>query len=93
MAGGKQKGSAKTGGRTKGIPNKATAGIREAIHHVLESNKDNMNEWLKRVAKDNPDKALDLMIKLSEFSIPKLTRTQLQHEGEITNKTITVSFE
>jgi hypothetical protein len=90
---GKPKGSEKTGGRSKGTPNKATAGIKEAIQHVLDSNKDNLNDWLERVAKSDPDKAIDLMIKLSEFVVPKLNRTQMQHEGEITNKTINVKFE
>jgi len=31
-----------------------------------------MNSWLVEVSKDNPAKALDIIIKLSDFVLPKL---------------------
>jgi hypothetical protein len=72
-------------GRPKGIPNKATATVREAIATLLERNADKMDEWLQMVAygddslglKPAPDKALDIMQKMAEYHIPKLARTEV----------------
>jgi hypothetical protein len=36
-----------------------------------------MNKWLEEVAEDDPNKALDMMLKLSEYFIPKLARQEL----------------
>ena len=72
-------------GRPKGIPNKSTATVREAIATLLERNADKMDEWLQMVAygddslgiKPAPDKALDIMQKMAEYHIPKLARTEV----------------
>ena len=63
---------AKYGGRKKGTPNKSTREIRETIQNLISMNLDNMSLWVERVAQDNPAKALEIMIRLSEFIIPKL---------------------
>lgn len=64
-------------GRPKGMPNKATSKVREAIAELLERNASNMDRWLNEVADKDPYKALDLMQKLSEYHIPKLARTEV----------------
>ena len=64
-------------GRPKGVPNKSTAIVREAIAALLERNAPNMDRWLNQVAEEDPYKALDLMNKLSEYHIPKLARTEV----------------
>ncbi len=64
-------------GRPKGVPNKSTAIVREAIANLLERNAPNMDKWLNEVAAEDPYKALDLMNKLSEYHIPKLARTEV----------------
>jgi hypothetical protein len=64
-------------GRPKGMPNKATSKVREAIAELLERNAGNMDRWLNEVADKDPYKALDLMQKLSEYHIPKLARTEV----------------
>jgi hypothetical protein len=72
-------------GRPKGVPNKSTMVVREAIANLLERNSDKMDEWLQLVAygdselgvKPQPDKALDIMQKLAEYHIPKLARTEV----------------
>jgi len=61
----------KTGGRTKGKENKNTADIKQAYQSLLENNLSNIEIWLSTVAKDNPSKALDFMLRLSEFIVPK----------------------
>jgi hypothetical protein len=64
-------------GRPKGMPNKATSKVREAIAELLDRNAGNMDRWLNEVAEKDPYKALDLMQKLSEYHIPKLARTEV----------------
>jgi len=69
-AGGKREGA----GRKGGIPNKATLEFKEAINNLIDSATPHMIEWLERVAKDDPYKALDLVHKMSQFCHPLLAR-------------------
>lgn len=64
-------------GRPKGKPNKTTAEIREAYQKLVEDNLTNMTKWLGEVAQQNPEKAMELMLKLSEYMIPKLARQEV----------------
>jgi len=64
-------------GRPKGKPNKSTAEIRDAYQKLVEDNLTNMTEWLVQVAAENPERAMDLMLKLSEYMIPKLARQEV----------------
>jgi len=72
-----KEGHKKMGGRAKGKPNKSTAEIREAYQKLVEDNLTNMTEWLTQVAAENPEKAMELMLKLSEYMIPKLARQEV----------------
>lgn len=72
----------KTGGRTKGTPNKTTAEIREAFNELISSKLPELSKWMDEVAKDNPEKALEIIIKFSDFIIPKLQRTEIKSQSE-----------
>ena len=72
----------KWGGRTKGTPNRQTQEIREAYKQLIEMNLDNMSKWISTIAEDSPEKAVDLIVKLSDFVIPKLNRTEIK---DVTN--------
>lgn len=80
----------KTGGRKKGTPNKSTAQVREAIALFAEANVGRLQEWLDVIAEDDPGKAVDVYIKLLEYHVPKLSRSDdtVTVEG-ITNLTVT----
>lgn len=67
----------KFGGRRKGTPNKTTTEIRQAFNELISSKLPELSKWLDEVAKDNPEKALDIIIKFSDFIIPKLQRTEI----------------
>ena len=80
-------------GRPKGKPNKTTVEIREAYQRLVEDNLTNMSLWLADVAADNPEKAMDLMLKLSEYMIPKLARQEVTGaDGKDLFKNITFEF-
>ena len=64
----------KYGGRQKGTANKATARLREAFTELLEGNMGRVQELFDKVAEKNPQKALELLLKLSEFALPKPRR-------------------
>lgn len=84
-------------GRPKGVPNRSTATVREAIANLLERNAEKMDEWLQLVAygddelgiKPAPDKALDIMQKMAEYHIPKLARTEVTgKDGDAVNMVV-----
>ena len=66
-----------TNGRPKGAQNKQTRDIRQAYQNLVEMNLENMTSWLAMVAAEDPEKAMDLMLKLSEYIIPKLARQEV----------------
>jgi len=73
-----QKGqSGNPNGRPKGASDMDTRKIRVAFHNLLENNLDNISLWLAQVAAKDPQKAVDLTLKLSEFIIPKLARQEI----------------
>ncbi len=62
----------------KNVPNKTPNEIREAYQLLIENNLTKMKTWLNKVAKDDPAKALEIMLKFSDFLIPKLSRTEIE---------------
>lgn len=80
-------------GRPKGSKNKATEEIRQAYQRLTEANLENMTLWLQQIAAEDPAKAMDMMIKLSEYVIPKLARQELVGgDGEDLFKNIRFDF-
>ena len=72
----------KYGGRQKGTPNKTTKALREAYSDLLENNMSRVQELFDKVAEKNPQKALELLLKLSEFALPKLRAIEVNNESE-----------
>ena len=71
-----EKGNKLGKGRTKGVPNKTTQEVREAYQFFAENNLGKFQKWIDQVAEDNPAKAMELVLSLSEYFIPKLQRTE-----------------
>lgn len=76
-------------GRPPGAVNRATRDVREAFTLLVQKNAPKLQRWLDRVARTDPGRAADLIVKLSDFVIPKLTRMEVRPvapvlpEGEI----------
>jgi hypothetical protein len=73
----------KTGGRTAGTPNKASAQAREAIALFVDGNAHRLQEWLDQIAADDPKRAFELFQSVIEYHVPKLGRTE--HVGDDKN--------
>lgn len=54
----------------------ATARLRTAIAELVEANITEVQQWLDFVAFDDPAKAIDLLLRMLEFSVPKLSRVE-----------------
>ncbi len=64
-------------GRKKGVPNRVTSDIKEAYRLLVESNLSNMQGWLNEIAAKDPARAINILIELTEYVVPKLARTEL----------------
>ena len=80
-------------GRPKGSKNKITQEIREAFQLVLEKRLPDLERLLMQVAHDDPAKAIELMLKLSNRFLPELSRQELTGiDGEDLFKNIKFDF-
>ena len=66
----------KSGGRTKGTPNKKTADVLDRVSHVLEIIESNHLE--SDIKKLTPGQRMTLYSDLLEYKAPKLSRTELK---------------
>lgn len=64
-------------GRPKGHSNKITEEIREQFSKLLENQLPDVERWIRQTAQEDPAKAVDLLIKISERFVPKLTQNQI----------------
>ena len=77
-----EKGHKKQGGRSKGTPNKTTAEIRENVKTLIEMNLPKMQDWIDATAEENPSKAIDIIIKLTDYVLPKLKSIEVVDNSE-----------
>ena len=64
-------------GRPKGSRNVITQKIEEQFANVLDNKLEEVERWIQHTAQENPAKAVELLIKLSERFLPALNRTEL----------------
>ena len=64
--------------------------IREAFQLLIENNQDKMQLWLTETAMEEPARALEIILKMSEYIVPKLSRTEVK--AEITDKSIVINL-
>lgn len=64
-------------GRPQGAKDKVQKDIKQAYQSLVEGNLSNIESWLNEVAVKDPGKAIELLLKLSEFILPKIKSIQL----------------
>lgn len=73
-------------GRKAGIPNKTTGEMKSLITDLVSNNMSTAQEWIDRVAEKDPAKALDILIKMSDFVLPRLSRIDYKETDQPDNK-------
>ncbi len=64
-------------GKPKGATNRLTRDVKAAITQALEDSAPMFTKWLSDVGATDPARALDIAAKLSEYTIPKLARSEV----------------
>lgn len=87
MAGGRQKGTTKTGGRQKGSPNKVTSAVKECISKML-TDYTNSETFLKDFAELEPKERLMIAEKLMNYVVPKMQSVAVEDVNKDKNSTV-----
>jgi hypothetical protein len=66
----RKKGTPKTGGRTRGQPNRVSSDLREFVTELLNDNRQTIKDDLRKVA--DPAQRLSILEKYLQYSLPKL---------------------
>jgi hypothetical protein len=77
----------KTGGREMGTPNKITKDIRESYQLLIGNNLEQIKTDLKELT---PKERIEVLIKLSEYVIPKLNKVESNVDSIITGINIII---
>lgn len=79
-------------GRPKGSQNVATAAVRQVINAFLDNNADQVQELFRKLAEENPGKALDIYFSAAEYITPKLARVEqkTEHSGQVNHGFIVI---
>lgn len=70
-------------GRPKGATSATTDKIKSFYIELLNGNLENIQEWLNQTAANDPAKALDFLLRLSPFVIPKKTESDITIENPL----------
>ena len=74
------------GGRPKGATNRSSEMQKVNIQRMINEGLDYMKEDYHKIRDEDPAKALNLLIKLLEFSVPKLKSIDMDVKAEVTQK-------
>ena len=77
----------KTGGRAIGTPNKVTKDIRKSYQLLIEKSLDRLESDLMELT---PKERIEVLIKLSEYVVPKLTKIEANLETRTTGINIII---
>jgi len=78
-----EKGNKLSKGRPAGVPNRTTEQAKLTIQRAVNGVLDTMQKDLQEIKKKDPIKAMELAIKLLEYSIPKLKSVDVKGTMDI----------
>jgi hypothetical protein len=82
--------SKRQNGRPPGALNRSTEQMKLTIARAVNSTLNTIQEDLEEIKKRDPEKAMDLALKLMEYALPKLSRTEMK--GEIDHRIQQISI-
>ena len=77
-------------GRPKGSPNTDTSLVKEVYIQIINSNLENVNDWIEEVGRTNPLQAIKLILKMSDYVLPKLSR--VRHIQEVKEMNVEIQI-
>jgi hypothetical protein len=77
-----EKGNKLSKGRPKGAVNRSTEMMKVTIARAIDNTLNTLSADLEKIKKKDPERAIELALKLMEFTLPKLSRTELKAEVE-----------
>jgi hypothetical protein len=87
-----EKGHTLAKGRPKGSLNRTTEMMRLNIARAVNNTLDTIQTDLAEIKKTNPEKAMELAMKLMEYSLPKLRSIDIQGSMEVNAKIQQISI-
>lgn len=67
-------------GRPVGALNRSTEQMKLTLARAVNNTLDTITKDLEEIKKKDPEKAIDIALKLMEYTLPKLSRTELKGE-------------
>jgi hypothetical protein len=87
-----QKGHNLAKGRPKGAINRSTEMMKLTIARAVDNTLNTLSADLDKIRKDDPERAIELALKLMEFTLPKLSRTEMKAEIDQRIQSISVNI-
>jgi hypothetical protein len=75
-----EKGNKLSKGRPVGALNRSTEQMKLTLARAVNNTLNTLSEDLEKIRQRDPEKAVELAIKLMEFTVPKLSRTEMKAE-------------
>jgi hypothetical protein len=79
-------------GRPKGAINRSTEMMKLTIARAVDNTLNTLSSDLEKIRKEDPERAIELALKLMEFTLPKLSRTEMKAEIDQRIHTISVNI-
>jgi arginine utilization protein RocB len=87
-----EKGNQVSKGRPKGSINRSTEMVKLSIARAVDNTLSTLSKDLEEIKKKDPQAAIELAFKLLEYTIPKLSRTEVKAEIDQRIHQITVNI-
>ncbi len=87
-----EKGNKLSKGRPKGAINRSTEMMKLTIARAVDNTLNTLSADLDKIRKDDPERAIELALKLMEFTLPKLSRTEMRAEIDQRIQSISVNI-
>lgn len=88
-----EKGNKLSKGRPKGAVNRSTEMMKVTIARAVDNTLNTLSSDLEKIRKQDPERAIELALKLMEFTLPKLSRTEMKAEVEQRIQSINVTVQ
>ena len=79
-------------GRPIGALNRSTEQMKINLARATNNTLNHLSEDLEKIRKKDPEKAIELALKLMEYTLPKLSRTEVKAEIEQRIQQISVNI-